>query len=195
MFSHIFDTWFPTLSCVNHIMTIWWYIYIYWLYLGRIHIYVSFSSLVHFVVVEGHKLVAPPRAQNSWAVLATKYFRHSHVHVHVAIMCCHPYLHYVIFSSCSVLLKTHDFQRYPVYNRDMTIRCYTHVYWLYLVHIHKNVNLKPCTFCRRRVTQVCRPTPRTKLFGCACDKLFSTLACACSCCDNVLSLAPTRYGV
>jgi len=43
-----------------------------------------------------------------------------------------------------------------------------------------DVIFKPWTFCRRRVTQGCRPTQRAKLFACAHDNLFSTLACACS---------------
>ena len=42
------------------------------------------------------------------------HFRHSHVHVHAATMCCHSYLHYVVISSCSVLLNTHDIQHYEL---------------------------------------------------------------------------------
>ena len=57
----------------------------------------------------------------------------------------------------------------------------------------QNVTFKPRACRRRRVTQVGRPTQRTKLLGCARDKLFSTLPRACRCRDNVLSLVLTPY--
>ena len=108
MFSPIYDIWFPTISCIHHVITMWCYIHVYRLYLDHIH-KMSISSRVRVIVVEWPKLVVRPSAQNFFGVLATNYFRHSPVHVAVVTMCCHSCLHHMLIGSCLVPLVTDDY--------------------------------------------------------------------------------------
>jgi len=134
MFSPIYDIWFLTISCINHVITMWCYIHVYWLDLDHIH-KMSISSRVRVIVVEWPKLVVRPSAQNFLGVLATNYFRHSPVQVAVVTMCCHSCLHHVLISSrwpCS----RHTIPTLCCIVLVVTLWCYIYSYLFYLDHVH-----------------------------------------------------------
>ena len=93
---------------------------------------------------------------------------------------CRLYFHYMVFSSYLVLPETHEFRRFPVCIYVMALWYYIYLHLFCLVGLHIKCHFQGMNILSSPSDASLSPTQCAKLFGCACDKLFSTLACACS---------------